>query len=134
MQDLQRASAAGGQDAATKATVAKLQAQANRGGYKVLPARVTAIGPGGGFDWTVVLDAGSSDGVKVGQTVLAGPELVGRVIRVSGSSATVLLAADPKSGVGVRDARSGEIGVVTGHGTGGLHLRPARPVRRAQGG
>jgi rod shape-determining protein MreC len=105
----------------------QLQLQAIRGGYSVLPARVIAIGPGAGFDWTVTLDAGSSDKIKVGQTVIAGPSLVGRVVRVAGTSATVLLAADPGSGVGVRDQRDGRLGVVTGQGSGGFVFRPLDP-------
>jgi rod shape-determining protein MreC len=117
--DLKRAQAIDTNNATTAKLVSDLQLQADRGGYIVLPARVTAIGADGGFDWTVVLDAGSEDGVTVDQTVIAGPDLVGRIIRVSASSSTVLLAADPKSGVGVRDIRSGRIGVVTGRGTDG---------------
>jgi rod shape-determining protein MreC len=113
--------------AGSGAQVRQLQLQATRGGYSVLPARVIAIGPGAGFDWTVTLDAGSSDKIKVGQTVIAGPSLVGRVVRVAATSATVLLAADPGSGVGVRDERSGQLGVVTGQGSGGFSFRPLDP-------
>jgi len=40
----------------------------------------------------------------------------------------VLLAADPGSGVGVRDVRSGEIGVVTGHGSGEFTFAPLKPT------
>jgi rod shape-determining protein MreC len=113
--------------AGSGAQLRRLQLQATRGGYSVLPARVIAIGAGAGFDWTVTLDAGSSDKIKVGQTVIAGPSLVGRVVRVAASSATVLLAADPGSGVGVRDERSGQLGVVTGQGSGGFTFRPLDP-------
>ncbi|MCW2525439.1 MAG: merC [Pseudonocardiales bacterium] len=118
--ELERQRATATQDAATSAQLTALQLQATRGGYSVLPARVTAIGPDGGFDWTVVLDAGSSDGIRVDQTVIAGPALVGRVIRVSASSSTVLLAADPRSGVGARNSRDAQIGMVTGKGTSGF--------------
>jgi rod shape-determining protein MreC len=113
--------------AGSSAQVRQLQLQATRGGYSVLPARVVAIGPGAGFDWTVTLDAGGSDKVKVGQTVIAGPSLVGRVVRVGATSSTVLLAADPGSGVGVRDQRNGQLGVVTGQGSGGFVFRPLDP-------
>ena len=105
----------------------KLQLQATRGGYSVLPTRVIAIGPGAGFDWTVTLDAGSADKIRVGQTVIAGASLVGRVVRVAHDSSTVLLAADPGSGVGVRDQRNGQLGVVTGQGSGGFRFRPLDP-------
>jgi rod shape-determining protein MreC len=109
------------------AELQQLQIQATRGGYSVVPARVIAIGPGAGFDWTVMLDAGSFDKIKVGQTVIAGAGLVGRVVRVAPTSSTVLLAADPGSGVGVRDQRNGQLGVVTGQGSGGFSFRPLDP-------
>lgn len=114
--DLQRTAAVTAQDKATGKSIQALQMQASRGGYRIAPARVVAIGPAGGFDWTLGLDAGSRDGVRVDQTVLAGPALVGRVVRVSATSSTVLLAADPGSGVGVRDRASSQVGVVTGAG------------------
>ena len=67
------------------------------------PARVIAFGPGAGFDWTVTLDVGTRSGVRVGQTVTDGAGLVGRVLHADADSSVVLLAADPGSGVGVRD-------------------------------
>jgi rod shape-determining protein MreC len=114
--ELRRQQQVSDEQARTKAQLDRLQLQATRGGYRVLPARVIAIGASGSFDWTITVDAGSRDGVRLGQTVIAGPALVGRVVRVSATSATVLLAVDPGSGVGVRETRTGELGVVTGHG------------------
>ncbi|GAB2478360.1 rod shape-determining protein MreC [Jatrophihabitans fulvus] len=96
-------------------------------GYSVLPGRVVAFGPGQGFDWTVTLAVGRSDGVRPGQTVTDGAGLAGRVLSVDTSSAVVLLAADPGSGVGVRDTRSGELGVATGAGTSGFTFTPLDP-------
>ena len=49
--------------------------------------------------------------MQVGQTVTDGAGLVGRVLHADASTSVVLLAADPGSGVGVRDVRTGEIGV-----------------------
>ena len=71
-----------------------------------VPARVMALGPGLGFDWTVTLDVGSHNGVQNGQTVTDGVGLVGRVLHTNAISCAVLLAADPGSGVGARDTRS----------------------------
>lgn len=115
---------------ATRAADARTSAQLTRlsgTGHRVQPARVIALGPGQGFDWTVTIDAGTSSGVRVGQTVTDGVGLVGRVLHADDSSAVVLLAADPGSGVGARDTRSGEVGVVTGHGTAGLVFDPLNP-------
>lgn len=125
--DLQRTAAVTAQDKVTSKSIRSLQMQASRGGYRIAPARVTAIGPAGGFDWALGLDAGSRDGVRVDQTVLAGPALVGRVVRVSASSSTVLLAVDPGSGVGVRDRSSSQVGVVTGRGLNAASYRCLDP-------
>ena len=113
-------------DAKTAAQLAALRRRA--GSHRVLPASVIALGPSGGFDWTVTLDAGSGDGVRVGQSVIDGDGLVGRILRVNGSSAVVLLAADPGSGVGARDTSTGELGIATGRGTGGYTFRPLDPT------
>ena len=95
-----------------------------------VPARVIALGPGSGFDWTVTLDVGSRNGVHDGQTVTDGVGLAGRVLHTSGSSCVVLLAADPGSGVGARDTRTGELALATGQGTSGFQVSPLNPIAR----
>ncbi len=107
--------------------LAQLQRAADGSGNRLLPARVTAFGPGSGFDWTVSLDVGTRSGVHDGQTVSDGDALVGRVLHADADSSVVLLAADPGSGVGVRDTRSGELGVVTGQGRDGFSFSPLKP-------
>jgi rod shape-determining protein MreC len=108
--------------------LAALQRAADGSGNRLLPARVIALGPGQGFDWTVTLDTGTRDGVRVGQTVTDGAGLVGRVLHVDDSRCVVLLAADPDSGVGVRDERSGEVGVASGAGPSGFTFTPLNPA------
>jgi rod shape-determining protein MreC len=124
--------AADGADARTKAGLAKLHLAARE--YRVLPARAIAVGPGQGFDWTLSLDVGSSDGVRAGQTVTDGVALVGRVLHTSATSSVVLLAADPGSGVGARDIRNGQLGVATGHGPHGYTFVPLDPDTALQVG
>jgi rod shape-determining protein MreC len=85
-----------------------------RGGYRIVAARVIAIGQG--YAQTVTLDAGSRDGVQPEETVLDGQGLVGTVTAVSPQTCTVLLATDATSVVGVTLASSGQIGWVTGPG------------------
>jgi rod shape-determining protein MreC len=114
-------------DRRTSAQLARLQRSADGSGNRLLPARVVGLGPGLGFDWTVTLDAGTKDGVRVGLTVTDGVGLVGRVLNADESSCVVLLAADPGSGVGVRDLNSGEIGVATGAGPTGFTFTPLNP-------
>lgn len=114
-------------DERTSKQVASLQRAADGADHVVLPARVIAYGPGQGFDWTVTIDTGSNDGVRVDQSVTDGSGLVGRVLHADADSAVVLLAADPGSGVGVRDVRSGELGVATGAGGDGFTFAPLDP-------
>lgn len=114
-------------DQAVVERLARLQLRADASQRAIVPARVVAVGAGEGFDWTVVLDVGAGDGVAVDQTVTDGDALVGRVLSVRTGSCVVLLAADPGSGVGVRDLRTGELGVATGRGTDGLGVAPLDP-------
>jgi len=89
---------------------------AGAGRYEVVPARVIAIGAAQTFSWTVTIDAGTRDGVNADMTVLNGDGLVGRVKTAGPSTATVLLAVDPDSSVGVRLEGSMEVGFTTGQG------------------
>jgi rod shape-determining protein MreC len=114
-------------DKQTAARLRDLQRASDRSGDTLLPAKVTALGPGEGFDWTVTLDVGTRSGVRPGLTVSDGAALIGRVLHADAESSVVLLAADPGSGVGVRDLRSGELGVATGTGPAGFSFNPLRP-------
>jgi rod shape-determining protein MreC len=114
-------------DKRTTGQLAALQRAADGSNQRLLPARVIALGPGQGFDWTVTVDVGTSSGVHVGQTVTDGAGLVGRVLHADSASSVVLLAADPGSGVGVRDLRTGEVGVASGRGADGFTFVPLRP-------
>jgi len=131
--ELQRRLTAAQLDRATAAELGALQLQADSAGWQILPARVIATSPGAGFQWTVTVDVGSRDRVRTGQTVTDGAGLVGRVVQVYATSAVVLLAADPASGVGVRDSRSGQLLLATGRGSAGLSASPldSKPDVRA---
>lgn len=84
-----------------------------------VPARVVGAGSALGGR-TVTLDVGSGDGVREGQTVLAGPGLVGRTLRVGPATSEVLLLDDPGFGAGARLARLGTLGLARGEGPGAL--------------
>jgi len=114
-------------DRATASELSALRLGAQHLGQKVVPARVIAFGPAQGFDWTVTLDVGTGSGVKIGMTVTDGADVVGRVVNADSSTSRVLLAVDPGSGVGARDARSGELGVATGTGASGFTFVPLDP-------
>lgn len=60
----------------------------------------------------VMIDAGSGAGVHVGDVVVDGDGLVGRVSTVASDAAEVTLLTDASSAVAARDARTGTWGIV----------------------
>jgi len=89
---------------------------ASAGRYRVLPAEVIAVGPAQDYAWTVTIDAGSLDGIEREMTVINGAGLVGQVLKVNQTTATVVLVVDASSAVGGRVATTDEIGIVAGTG------------------
>ncbi len=85
-------------------------------GYALVPARVIAIGPGQSFSSTVTIDAGTNAGVRPDMTVVNNDGLVGRVLRATRGTATVLLIVDAESVVGGRLGSSMEVGFLRGRG------------------
>jgi rod shape-determining protein MreC len=92
----------------------KLLLLAGAAQYRVLAASVIAVGTG--YQQTVTIDVGSSDGVSADETVLNGDGLVGQVTSVTANTATVRLADSPAAVVGAAVAPSGQLGSVTGPG------------------
>lgn len=70
---------------------------------------------------SIIIDLGSSDGIKPGMAVASYSGLVGQVFRVQSKTADVCLVTDPDSSVSVLDSRSGALGIV--RGTNGRRLR-----------
>lgn len=96
---------------------------AARGTFKVVSAHVTSLSTGGlNLRWTLAIDVGSVDGIKVDQTVIDGDGLVGRVIRVSRTSSTVLLAMDRAFKAGVFLDATRVDGTVQGEDQGLMQL------------
>jgi rod shape-determining protein MreC len=96
-------------DAAQLATLLRLSKK-NR--YKVVAA--TVIAAGGAYSDTVTISAGSANGIAANETVLNGSGLVGTVVSVTATTATVQLATDAQSTVGIKMAGSGQIGALSG--------------------
>ncbi len=90
-------------------------------GQALVPAHVIAYGPAQSFSRTVTVDAGSNAGVRPDQTVLDDDGLVGRVLRVTSTSATVLLIVDTESVVGGRVGTDMKVGFLRGQGGLGDH-------------
>jgi rod shape-determining protein MreC len=84
--------------------------------YTVTPARVIGIGSAQSFNHTVTIDAGTADGVRPDMTVLNGDGLVGRVVRATDATATVLLIGDRNSTVGGRLNSTLALGFLSGRG------------------
>lgn len=84
-------------------------------------ARVVSGAPGN-FERTVIVNKGTGSGVDVGQPVVAGDGLIGKVTSASGSQATVTLIDDPTFGVGVRLEHSNDRGIAEGR-TGEREMR-----------
>ncbi|GAA1476211.1 rod shape-determining protein MreC [Nocardioides aestuarii] len=93
-----------------------LTAAADNLGQALVPARVVGIGPSQSFSRTVTIDAGSDAGITPDQTVLNADGLVGRVLRTTRTTATVLLVIDTGSVVGGRVGESMEMGFLRGRG------------------
>jgi rod shape-determining protein MreC len=92
---------------------AKLQTAARATGFETLSAPVIARDPSGVLQ-TVMLGAGSDDGVKVGNVVVSEQGVVGRVSEVGPSYSKVLLVTDPASTVSAIVQGSRATGIVRG--------------------
>lgn len=100
-----------------------LLAGARRTGYALVPSRVVAFGPAQSFSRTVTIDAGTSAGVHADMTVLNDDGLVGRVLRSSRATSTVLLVVDQESVVGGRMGGNMKVGFLRGRGEVGGSAR-----------
>jgi rod shape-determining protein MreC len=92
-------------------------------GYALVPARVVGIGPAQSFSRTVTIDAGERAGLAPDMTVVNGQGLVGRILRVTATTATVLLIVDADSTVGGRVGKSMKVGFLHGRGDLGQGAR-----------
>ena len=90
-----------------------------------LVARVQS-GGSSNFDFSLVLNKGSADGLAEGQPVVNLQGLVGRLVSVTSSSSTVKLLTDPDHSVAVQLARSGFVGTASGRGAGDLKFVSSR--------
>lgn len=101
----------GAQDQAQLSKLLRLSAASH---YQVVAASVIAAG--GAYSDTVTINAGRREGITPNETVLNGDGLVGVVTTVAASTATVQLATDANSTVGVRMGGTGAIGALSGTG------------------
>ena len=82
--------------------------------YDLECAFIASRDPGNWFG-TITVDKGSSNGIKVDQTVISAEKaLVGRVCEVGSNWAKIVTVVDPDCSVGAVVERSGEYGVIEG--------------------
>lgn len=109
-----------------------LEGLASVGDIPSVAARVVSTSPSN-FELTVVVDRGGSSGIAEGMPVVAGTGLVGRVVDVSRTRATILLLSDSTFRVGVR-LPNDDVGVVQGEGEGEALsvdlVEPSTPVKK----
>ena len=86
-------------------------------GYRAVNAAVVSY-PDGPFTHTLVMDAGSNDGVQVDSPVVSDGGLVGLVTNVFPTESTVTLLTAPTSNVAARDLNTGVRGILH-RGSGG---------------
>jgi rod shape-determining protein MreC len=95
-------------------------------GFRGVTARVVGESVSN-FEWSVTIDAGSSDGVRKDMAVLSGEGLVGRVVEVAPNTSVVQLIIDPDSAVAARLVNSGETGLVEGNRNQDLRMELVNP-------
>ncbi len=105
-----------------------LQIQASLGkNVRTTGALVIANGVSN-FEWTVSINKGSSDGLKIDMPVVVGgvdtttARLVGHVVKVSPDYSIVQLIIDPDSAVAGRLEQSRQTGILTGQGGSDLRM------------
>ena len=90
--------------------------------WQPLPGRVIGRGSAPTDEYTLLLDIGSADGVKVESSVVTGAGLLGKIVSVRDHDSTVRLVNHPSIGIAVRVARNGESGFVLGEGEEPMRL------------
>lgn len=90
--------------------------------YKVIAARVIGSGSDA-FSSLVIIDKGSSQGIRRGFVAVSYLGLIGRVVEASGSTSKVMLINDPNLSVSARVLRSRQEGLVSGSLSGSLNMR-----------
>jgi rod shape-determining protein MreC len=134
--DLQRKLARDAEASRQAAALTKLGLLASAAQFKLVPARVIAVGDTTGTERTVDIGAGSSSGLKVGQLVVNSDGLVGVLVRVSSGVSTVRLADDPRTIIGARLENSRALGTISGSdSTGQLEFTlydPSLPVKAGE--
>lgn len=111
----------------------KLLAISDHYQYRFISARVIGREQAA-LSRTVVINKGSSDGLKNGMPVIAYPGLIGRLIDVSWHTSRVLLFIDENSNIDAIVQRNRTQGIITGAGSRGMVLKYISKTQDVQKG
>jgi len=100
----------------------KLQGSLHRTGLAALVIAESA----GNFQWSITVNRGSNEGVKVNDPVVSADGLVGHVVDVTPINAIVQLIIDPDSAVAARLTSSGDTGLIVGERNQDLQMQLVR--------
>ena len=96
--------------------------------YGLQGVAATVIGQSvNNFQWSVSINRGSGDGIKLDMPVVSGDGLVGHVVSVTSNTSVVLLVLDPDSFVDGRLSSSGVTGGVQGERNRDLQMSLVPP-------
>lgn len=104
----------------TQAAYEERQASA-QDAIRILPARVIAA-DASPWRHSVLVDRGTDSGVRVGTPAVRGASIIGTIVALRPSVATVRLITDARAGLTVRVARTGEPGMLRGMAEGDADL------------
>lgn len=96
-----------------------LQSSAVTHHLRLMLAQVMAI-QASPYAQEIILNKGSHDSVFVGQAVLDAHGIMGQVVEAAPYTSRVLLLTDSRSGIPIRDERTGLRGILLGQGNSGL--------------
>ncbi len=102
-----------------------LRWQETQAGFETVGADIVGQSPDN-WQRLMIIDKGSSSGVKKYMGVAAAEGLVGRAISVGSRSSVVELITDSRSAVGARDQRSRETGIVQGQNGDVIQFAPMK--------
>ena len=91
----------------------KLFSIKQRSSFKVILARVIA-GSADSWSSSIIIDKGSSSGIKRGMAVITYLGLAGRVVETTGSASKIMLISDPDLSISGIVQRSRQEGIVSG--------------------
>ncbi len=100
----------------------KLLSISDNNNYRFIAARVIGREQAA-LSRTVMINKGSSDGLKNGMPVIAPPGLIGRLVDVSLNVSRVLLFIDENSNIDAIVKRNRTQGIISGAGSGGMILK-----------